>query len=591
MSSVFQEMVDTFGDDAADELLLASLLRDELRWEQSQNPGGLLAFIRHFWHIVEPTKKFVEGWALEAMCAHLEAVDRGEIQRLLITVPPGAMKSLLCSVFFPLWQWGPRDKPTQRYLNFAYASHLTERDNGRMLLILKSPEWAELWGWRLERDPAGRCYRDGSPIMLRKGFTLNAEGKQQITTSKTGWKLATSVGGVGTGERGDGVILDDPHSIKDDTSEVVRPETVRWFKEAMSNRLNDMEASFVIAIMQRSHEADVAGEIIANDMGYVHLNIPMEYEPDQHCITMLQTPSTFSNSNEVFWEDPRRVEGECFWSERFPPRAVADIKKLGAHVWNGQYQQRPEPRGGAILKRDYWKPYVIPTKGKSKGKFPEFVYILASLDSAFTEKTENDPSGFTIWGVFEADDGSMCAMLLMAWRKWLTLGGTTKIAPKRKTQSWSDYKQETEQHWGIIQWMRYECSRFKADQLLIENKASGYDIYHEMKKHAVEDPWAMTLIDPKNLDKLARINRVQPMYAEGLVWAVVDKPYAKLAIDEAAAAPRGKYRDITDSSTQALHYLRKNGYLEHVDVALARELRERERAGKKPKATAPLYQV
>lgn len=560
----------------------------EHRLEQSSNPGGLLPFIRYFWHILEPTEPFVEGWALAAMCAHLEAVDRGEIQKLLITVPPGSMKSLLCSVFFPLWQWGPREKPEQRFLNFAYAAHLTQRDNDRMLMVLKSPEWAELWGRRQEvvTDEV-----TGKRRVFWRGFTLRAEGKEKIATSRTGWKLATSVGGVGTGERGNVVILDDPHNLKDDNSEVVRPETVRWFKEAMSNRLNNMKRSVIIAIMQRSHEADVAGEIIDNDMGYVHLNIPMEFEADNRCVTRVQTPSTFNNTTEIFWQDPRIVDGQLMWPERFDHETVAAIKKLGEHVWVGQYQQRPEPRGGAIIKRAYWKPYVIPTKGKRKGKWPEFEYTVASLDSAFTEKNENDPSGFSIWGVFQAEDGSMCAMLLMAWRKWLTLGGTKKIPAKQKWQGWADYKAETEQDWGLIHWVRYECARHKVDQLLIENKANGIDVYNECLKHAEHDPWSMTLIDPKNLDKLARINRVQPLFAEGLVWAIIEKAYAKTAIDEMAAAPRGRFRDITDSATQALWYLRKNGYLEHVEVQQKREERKRERAGKKVRGKQPLYGV
>jgi len=555
-------------------------IREE-RWLQSQNPGGLLPFIRYFWKHVEPTEPFLEGWALAAMCAHLEAVDRGEIQKLLITVSPGAMKSLLCSVFYPLWQWGPREKPDQRYLNFSYASHLPQRDNDRMLMILQTPEWREMWG---ERHEVLIDEITGKKRTFRRGFTLRAEGKEKIATSRTGWKFATSVGGVGTGERGNCVVLDDAHNLKDDRSEVVRPETVRWFKEAMSNRLNNMERSSIIVIMQRSHEADVAGTIIEDDLGYVHLNIPMEYEADRKCVTYL-------DDGRKFWEDPRTIESECFWPERFPPGSVAAIKKLGIHMWTGQYQQRPEPRGGAIIKRAYWQHYSIPTKGKRRGKWPEFEYILASLDSAFTEKTENDPSGFTIWGVFQAENGSMCAMLIMAWRKWLTLGGTKHIAPKLKTQSWGDYKQETEENWGIIQWLRYECTRFKVDQLLIENKANGIDIYNELLKHAEHDSWSETLIDPKSLDKLARLNRVQPIFAEGLVHAITDKPYAKTAIDEMAAAPRGRFRDITDSATQALWYLRKNGYLEHVEVAQKRDERRRERAGKKTKGQQPLYGV
>jgi hypothetical protein len=583
---MFNEHIHALEQTLGLERTMARAIRSaELRMHRREQSASLMAFIRYFWHVVEPTERFVEGWALRAMCAHLEAVDRGEIRKLLMTVPPGSMKSLLCSVFFPLWQWGPRDRAEQRFLNFAYSAHLTERDNNRMLQILRSREWRELWGERREKvwnEDRGRYE------LVNKGFGLTHAGAQQISTTRTGWKLATSVGGVGTGERGGCVLLDDPHSIKDDTSEVVRPETVRWFKEAMSNRLNNMETSVIIAIMQRSHEADVAGEIIDNAMGYVHLNIPMEYEADQHCVTHYQHGP---RAGHILWEDPRKIEGECFWSERFPPASVAEIKKLGDHVWVSQYQQRPEPRGGAIIKRKFWQHYEVPTSGARKGKWPEFEYTLASLDSAFTEKTENDPSGFSIWGVFQNDAGSMCAMLLMAWRKHLTLGGTTYIPPKRKTQSWADYKSDHGEDWGIVQWMRYECTRFKVNQLLIENKANGIDIYNELRKHAAFDPWAMTLIDPKNLDKIARVNRVQPVFADGLVYARTDTAYAKLAIDEAAAFPRGRFRDITDSATQALWYLRKNGYLEHVDVFRARDVRAKERAGKKVRGKKALYEV
>lgn len=582
--ATIEDVVEAEGLEATYVRALKSLNARRARAEQSRNPGGLHAFIRYFWHILEPTEPFVDGWVLHAMCKHLEAVDRGEIKRLLINVPPGSMKSLLCSVFFPLWQWGPRDKPEQRYLNFSYAAHLTQRDNDRMLRVLQSPEWKELWGPRKETE----IDRYGRKITVNKGFELRAEGKEQISTSRTGWKLATSVDGVGTGERGNVVILDDPHSVSAAESETVRPKTVLWFKEAMSNRLNNYETSTIIVIMQRTHEADVSGEIIESNLGYTHLCIPMEYEREMHC-------TTFDNDGEVFWTDPRSVDGDLMWPERFSREAVErDIKPLGEHVWVGQYQQRPEPRGGAIIKRDYWQPYVIPTEGKRKGRWPDFEYIIGSLDSAFTEKTENDPSGFSMWGVFQTADGSMAAMLMQAWRKWLTLGGTRYFPPKLKNQSWEDYKQETGQYWGAVQWVRYECSRFNADQLLIENKANGIDIYNECLKHGEHDKFAMTLIDPKNLDKLARIHRVQPIFAEGLVYAVMDHPkhkYVKVAIDEAAAAPRGKYRDITDSMTQALWYLRKNGYLEHVDVAKKREERRRERAGQKLKAKKPLYGV
>ena len=183
----------------------------------------------------------------------------------------------------------------------------------------------------------------------------------------------------------------------------------------------------------------------------------------------------------------------------------------------------------------------------------------------------------------------MCAMLLMAWRKHLTLGGVRHIRGKSKAESWANYKAETEQDWGVVQWLRYECSRLGVHALLIENKASGHDIYNELLKHAEHDKWSMVLIDPKNLDKHARVHRIQPIFAEGLVYAILDKQYAKTAVDEMAAFPRGRFNDITDSASQALWYLRKNGYLEHIDVVMAREQRARERAGKKPKGQKALY--
>src|SRR5882672_4660812 len=97
--------------------------------EDGVRQGGLIAFVRYFWHILEPETPFVDGWVLWAMCEHLEAVTAGKITRLLINVPPGSMKSLLVNVFWPAWEWGPMGKSHFRYVTFSYSASLTERDN------------------------------------------------------------------------------------------------------------------------------------------------------------------------------------------------------------------------------------------------------------------------------------------------------------------------------------------------------------------------------------------------------------------------------------------------------------------------------
>jgi hypothetical protein len=137
--------------------------------------GGLLNFVRYFWHVLEPDTEFIEGWPVEAICYHLEAVTFGEINRLLMVVPPGFSKSLMTNVFWPAWIWSAMDSPGTRLLAFSYAASLTERDNERFRRLILSQEFQELWGDK---------------------FKLAKVGETKVTNDKTGWKLASSVGGV-----------------------------------------------------------------------------------------------------------------------------------------------------------------------------------------------------------------------------------------------------------------------------------------------------------------------------------------------------------------------------------------------------------
>jgi hypothetical protein len=107
----------------------------KLREEQAGR-GSLLNFVRYYWHTLEPkTRKLIEGWPLEAICLHLEAITFGDINRLLINVPPGFMKSLMLNVFWPAWEWGPMNMPYLRHLAFSYAQDLTTRDNNKLVKI------------------------------------------------------------------------------------------------------------------------------------------------------------------------------------------------------------------------------------------------------------------------------------------------------------------------------------------------------------------------------------------------------------------------------------------------------------------------
>jgi hypothetical protein len=112
-------------------------------------------------------------------------------------------------------------------------------------------------------------------------------GERRLENDKTGFKLATSVGGVSTGERGDRILLDDPHNVIKAESDTEREKTVRFVRESMSNRLND-EQSAIVIIMQRLHEGDVSGDILAREADYCHLMILLNFvRLARHCVAAL----------------------------------------------------------------------------------------------------------------------------------------------------------------------------------------------------------------------------------------------------------------------------------------------------------------
>jgi hypothetical protein len=185
-----------------------------------------------------PKRELIRGWPLEAIALHLEAITFGDIKRLLINVPPGFMKSLMLNVFWPAWEWGPMNMPYLTHLAFAYAQDLTTRDNNKLVKLVTSPQYPALWGDR---------------------FTMVKIGEHRPENDQTGFVLATSTDGVSTGERGDRIRLDDPHNVVKIESDHVMEKTVRFFRESMSNGLND-EDSAIVVCMQRVKDTDASGE-------------------------------------------------------------------------------------------------------------------------------------------------------------------------------------------------------------------------------------------------------------------------------------------------------------------------------------------
>lgn len=222
---------------------------------------SLRDYVEYAWPVIEPTTKFKGNWHIDAICDHLQAVKDREITRLVINMPPGCMKSILCTVLFPTWTW--IDDPGTKWITASYSDRFANRDAYRSMKVLQSPQFQKHWGhkWKEDRRQwASSYYRN----------------------SRGGFRFAVTVAGGSTGEHADHQLVDDPIKPMDaDNSKVDTVELAKvnnWWDTTMSSRVTDAATSTRTIVMQRLHDRDLSGHVLASG-GYDHLVLPMRYEP------------------------------------------------------------------------------------------------------------------------------------------------------------------------------------------------------------------------------------------------------------------------------------------------------------------------
>lgn len=291
--------------------------------EAQQAKAELHFFVQKTWHLVEPKKPFVDNWHIQRICRELEKVTRGEIKRLILNIPPGTLKSLLL-VFWRAWEWA--SNPELRYLTASYSPDLTIRDNLRVRQIITS-KW----------------YQKYFTNVQLKG---DQNAKERFDTTATGWCIATSVGGPGTGEHPDRVIIDDPINAKQARQEA-RVVANNWFDDTIAPRGIARDVAVIIC-MQRLHREDLTGYVQAKNPGaWVLVKLPMRYEPFRE-----KTDQDQGNFPDP--EDPRTEAGELLIPQLIDEEKVRTLEiDLGPYGTAGQLQQRPSPEGGGLFKREH----------------------------------------------------------------------------------------------------------------------------------------------------------------------------------------------------------------------------------------------
>lgn len=482
---------------------------------------GLKAFVKLGWRTVEGDKPFVSGWHLDAISDHLEAVSGGGLRKLIINIPPRHMKSTQVAVMWPAWDWIA--KPWRQWLFASYAQNLSIRDSVKCRRVIESPWYQSRWDVTLTGDQ---------------------NTKLRFENDAGGYRLATSVDGTLTGEGGDIICIDDAHNVRDVESDAVRQSTLDWWDEAMSTRLNDPRAGAYVVIMQRVHERDLTGHILAREHGWDHLCLPARYE----------RLHPFPVRSSLGWTDPRTREGQLLWSERFGEKEIAELEGRLREKASGQLQQRPSPAGGGIIKRDWFRkwPKGVP--------FPRFHYVVQSWDTAHTEKTNNDPTAFSVWGVFEFD-GRFNAMLIDCDTEHLEVPDLLPRVLKEFKMVYGASVEEDEYGAPLIKpphWRKNRSNGRSVDCVLIEDKGSGIGIRQSLERQKVP----VKAYNPGRLDKVARAHLVTPVIQDGLIWIPESSKrpgqfvdWAEPFVRECEAFPNGAHDDLVDTGTQALRLL------------------------------------
>lgn len=489
-------------------------------------------FVKAAWPHMDPAD-YVHNWHMDAIGEHLEASVEGEITRLLINVPPGTSKSNAVSVLFPAWIWGPYGRPTNKFIGASYERGLATRDNRKTRELIES-QW----------------YRDRWPIYMKR----DQNEKTAFENTMGGFRQSSSVTGM-TGKRGNFVVWDDPLNPEGAGSDTDRNTANRVFSETLPSRVVNPKKSVIIVVMQRLHEEDVSGYILAGDYGYDHLMLPMEFETSRRCYTKIkpkhmesvelegrfdtQTQRWYVDGADipeeqksrveeiplqtVYNQDPRTEEGELLFPERFPREVVdRDKKVMGTYATAGQFQQRPSPRGGGMFQKSDFEIVAAAPAGCRwvRGWDLAGSDVEPGVDPAYTAGIL---MGKSRDGTFYIQDMT---------RIQGTAGKVDKLLKNTATQDDAAYH-------GVM------------GSIPQDPGSAGKDRAKYLIKHLAGHNYRKS---PESGDKVTRAESMSAQAEAGNI-KIVKGEWNKEFLDEITVFPVGKFKDQVDAATRAFNIL------------------------------------
>ena len=462
----------------------------------------LMSFVERCFQELQPTQQLSYALHLEVMAAKLAAALLGKgPKRLIINLPPRSLKSITVSVAAVAWLLG--QNPSKQIICASYGQELADK---------------------LARDTrtimASSFYRSTFPRTVLSAAKLSVN---DFYTTRQGFRMATSVGGVLTGRGADIIIIDDPLKPDEALSETRRGAVNDWYDNTLLSRLNSKENGIIVIVMQRLHQDDLVGHVLERGEYWEILSFPAIAEEDEHYIIETAIgPLTF-----------KRKVGDVLDPGRESLQTLQGIKQLiGTYNFASQYQQNPTPAGGAMVLTD-WLQYYEPD-----APLPQFTVVIQSWDTANKSGELNDYSVCTTWGLY---DGKYYLLHVL-----------------RQRLNYPDLKRK------VVE----QIAQYHPNQVIIEDKASGTQLIQDLKSEGFYqiEPY----VAPPQTDKIMRLHAQTAHFESGRVLLPRSAPWLAEYVRELTTFPGTKFDDQVDSTSQALEYLRKEAGISAYWEALER---------------------
>jgi predicted phage terminase large subunit-like protein len=439
-----------------------------------------VSFIELVFSLLAPGRPFLPNWHICALAYVLEQLRLGRLTRLVVNLPPRFLKSMISSIAFPAFVLG--HDPTKRIIAISYGLELATKFAYDSRIVMSS-----------------EIYKDIFP-----GTRLLRSNEAELVTTRTGYRLATSIDGTLTGRGGDIIIIDDPLKMSDAESYTKLEHVNEIYRNTIQSRLDDPENGAIIVIAQRLCPGDLCGMVLKHSGDWAVLKLPMIAEQDEQ----IQIGENLYH--------PRRV-GDLLHPAYFSQRAVDERRsQLDEKVFSAQYQQCPHQPMGSIIKRDTIRRYdYLPVRTKSH-------CVIQSWDTAIKADADSDYSACVTVLV---DEGTYYVVDVLRDRV---------LYPQLKAHAIS------------------QADKHKAEFILIEEAALGRTLAKDLKAAGL-----LTVGVTPDGDKLTRVSTQLEKFANRQVFLPRQAPWLADFENELLAFPNGRHDDQVDALMQGLAYKRK----------------------------------